>query len=419
MIRSTAPLDIPPLISNVVLLDMPDDEKEVMKRIVRECVLLYEELEKKRADQKVSFSDILSYFMKIRLASISTQLVDMQIENPEDEARKEEDDESAPLNEEDARHVARAAAIMQAPSLKIKATLALMKQRVKEGHKVIVCCTFMDPLYALQAMYGDGAAMFNGKLSENQQKETLESFEKKASAEVLLVTTMSGGTGLNLQMASAAIHMDRWWNPSLTEQATGRIWRTGQKKTCYVDHMHYKNSFDDTCTDLYNKWKAENAQKLFEDAGDEEFVSVQFDKSTAKKLLEELAKRLGLADDDGNQPKPQPQSNIRKAGGNASIQARLAKIARPNEAAAPPVVTAPAASGSAGASGSGAAGQWLPFPRAPPPPQRAPVQSGRPNPDIARIKREHDARVKSEQRRRQNERHNVIATVNLVESDFD
>ena len=40
--------------------------------------------------------------------------------------------------------------------------------------------------------------------------------------------------GLNLTAANHVIHFDRWWNPSVENQATDRAFRIGQKKNVLV-----------------------------------------------------------------------------------------------------------------------------------------------------------------------------------------
>ena len=40
--------------------------------------------------------------------------------------------------------------------------------------------------------------------------------------------------GLNLTRASHVFHFDRWWNPSVEDQATDRAFRIGQTKNVFV-----------------------------------------------------------------------------------------------------------------------------------------------------------------------------------------
>src|SRR4029077_5000897 len=44
----------------------------------------------------------------------------------------------------------------------------------------------------------------------------------------------AGGTGLNLTAASHVIHVDRWWNPAVEDQATDRAFRIGQHRNVQV-----------------------------------------------------------------------------------------------------------------------------------------------------------------------------------------
>lgn len=58
---------------------------------------------------------------------------------------------------------------------------------------------------------------------------------------ILLVGTMSGGAGLNLQKkASKMMFLDEPWHPAAKRQAQGRVWRTGQKSP--VQELNYRIS---------------------------------------------------------------------------------------------------------------------------------------------------------------------------------
>ena len=54
---------------------------------------------------------------------------------------------------------------------------------------------------------------------------------------ILLVSLKAGGTGLNLTAASHVIHLDRWWNPAVEDQATDRAYRIGQRRTVLVHKL--------------------------------------------------------------------------------------------------------------------------------------------------------------------------------------
>src|SRR5207237_6748134 len=49
--------------------------------------------------------------------------------------------------------------------------------------------------------------------------EMVGRFEDPRGPQLLLVSLKAGGTGLNLTAASHVIHLDRWWNPAVEDQA--------------------------------------------------------------------------------------------------------------------------------------------------------------------------------------------------------
>jgi SNF2 family DNA or RNA helicase len=51
---------------------------------------------------------------------------------------------------------------------------------------------------------------------------------------LFLLSLKAGGTGLNLTAASHVIHVDRWWNPAVEDQATDRAFRIGQQRNVQV-----------------------------------------------------------------------------------------------------------------------------------------------------------------------------------------
>ncbi|MHB8596347.1 MAG: DEAD/DEAH box helicase [Ktedonobacteraceae bacterium] len=51
---------------------------------------------------------------------------------------------------------------------------------------------------------------------------------------VFILSLRAGGVGLNLTKANHVFHFDRWWNPSVEDQATDRAFRIGQRKNVFV-----------------------------------------------------------------------------------------------------------------------------------------------------------------------------------------
>ncbi len=62
---------------------------------------------------------------------------------------------------------------------------------------------------------------------------------------LLLVSLKAGGSGLNLTAASQVIHIDRWWNPAVEDQASDRAWRIGQTSTVFVHKLATRGTIEE------------------------------------------------------------------------------------------------------------------------------------------------------------------------------
>jgi hypothetical protein len=125
-----------------------------------------------------------------------------------------------------------------------------MIERLKElakdsagDHKVIVFCEFRELQLLLQrcvaAFFGMAPSIVNGDTSadpraiENRQA-LIDAFQKKAGFNVIILSPLAVGFGVNIQAANHVIHFTRTWNPAKEDQATARAHRIGQTRTVTV-----------------------------------------------------------------------------------------------------------------------------------------------------------------------------------------
>ncbi|MDP9100874.1 MAG: DEAD/DEAH box helicase [Actinomycetota bacterium] len=96
---------------------------------------------------------------------------------------------------------------------------------------------FGDMLRAhLAARFGCEVAYLYGGQSKAQRDELVARFQNpdENGPSLFVLSLKAGGTGLTLTAANHVIHVDRWWNPAVEDQATDRAFRIGQTRSVQV-----------------------------------------------------------------------------------------------------------------------------------------------------------------------------------------
>lgn len=105
------------------------------------------------------------------------------------------------------------------------------------GEKVIVFTEYRTTQQYLRwrlEQEGLMALGFDGSLSANRKEWVRELFRRQGD---VLVSTESGGEGLNFQFASHVVNYDLPWNPMRIEQRIGRVHRLGQTRDVHIYNM--------------------------------------------------------------------------------------------------------------------------------------------------------------------------------------
>ena len=86
----------------------------------------------------------------------------------------------------------------------------------------------------LTARIGCPVLFLHGGTTKRQRDGLVERFQESDGPLLFLLSLKAGGTGLNLTAANHVIHVDRWWNPAVEDQATDRAFRIGQRRDVQV-----------------------------------------------------------------------------------------------------------------------------------------------------------------------------------------
>ncbi|MUL40557.1 ATP-dependent helicase [Streptomonospora sp. PA3] len=74
----------------------------------------------------------------------------------------------------------------------------------------------------------------HGGTPRARREELMRRFQTRPEPMVFLLSLKAAGTGLNLTAANHVLHIDRWWNPAVEDQATDRAFRIGQRRDVQV-----------------------------------------------------------------------------------------------------------------------------------------------------------------------------------------
>ncbi|MFG2903860.1 SNF2-related protein [Kitasatospora sp. NPDC048286] len=124
---------------------------------------------------------------------------------------------------------------------KVARLAELLEEALAEGDRTLVFTQYAEfgamlrPY--LRRRLGEEVLYLHGGLSRARREELVERFQSPDGPRVFLLSLRAGGTGLNLTAANQVIHLDRWWNPAVEEQATDRAFRIGQRRDVQVRRL--------------------------------------------------------------------------------------------------------------------------------------------------------------------------------------
>ena len=93
----------------------------------------------------------------------------------------------------------------------------------------------------------------DGKMSRPARTAAMDAFRDDPNVQVILVSIMAGGLGLNLTAGNSVFVMEPQFNPAAEAQAVDRVHRLGQKRPVRVVRYIMENSFEEKMRVLQTK----------------------------------------------------------------------------------------------------------------------------------------------------------------------
>lgn len=137
---------------------------------------------------------------------------------------------------------------------KVDKLMQLIDEAVETDQRVLVFTqykAFGDILQPyLSDRLGQTIPFLHGGVSKTARDAMVDDFQDPNGPRAMILSLRAGGTGLNLTAASMVIHMDRWWNPAVENQATDRAFRIGQDKNVQVHKMITRGTMEESIQDI-------------------------------------------------------------------------------------------------------------------------------------------------------------------------
>jgi SNF2 family DNA or RNA helicase len=117
-------------------------------------------------------------------------------------------------------------------------TLARLLTELKKGsHRCLIftqMTRMLDILEGFLNYYGHIYLRLDGSTKVEQRQALMERFNNQKKYFVFILSTRSGGVGINLTGADTVVFYDSDWNPTMDAQAQDRCHRIGQTRDVHI-----------------------------------------------------------------------------------------------------------------------------------------------------------------------------------------
>lgn len=129
-----------------------------------------------------------------------------------------------------------------------------------DGEKALLFTQFREfgdlILPYLTERFGTQIPFLHGGVTKQRRDDMVTGFQGENGPPLMLLSLKAGGTGLNLTAANHVIHLDRWWNPAVENQATDRAFRIGQQRAVQVRKLVCVDTIEERIDEMINGKKA-------------------------------------------------------------------------------------------------------------------------------------------------------------------
>mmetsp|Transcript_20127 Transcript_20127/g.28065 ORF Transcript_20127/g.28065 Transcript_20127/m.28065 type:complete len:1990 (-) Transcript_20127:136-6105(-) len=200
---------------------------------------------------------------------------------------------------------------------KLQMLAQLLKKLKLGGHRALLftqMTRMLDILEHFLNIYGYTYLRLDGATKPEQRQRLMERFNNNDKIFVFILSTRSGGVGVNLTGADTVIFYDTDWNPAMDLQAQDRCHRIGQTREVNIYRLVTRNTIEENILKKSNQKRQMNNMVI----GDGEFNTDFFSKMDPRELLgieiseedkkdknsfsrDQIERAMALAEDESDQ----------------------------------------------------------------------------------------------------------------------
>ena len=130
----------------------------------------------------------------------------------------------------------------------------ILEEILAEGDRALLFTQYTEfaelLLPHISARHQRDVLYLHGGTPQKRRSEMVQQFQSEQGPPLFLLSLRAGGTGLNLTAANHVIHLDRWWNPAVEDQATDRAFRIGQGRNVQVRKFICTGTLEEKIDDM-------------------------------------------------------------------------------------------------------------------------------------------------------------------------
>lgn len=123
-------------------------------------------------------------------------------------------------------------------SIKLSRLVEMTEEVIESGESMLIFSQFREICIELERLFKKlyyNTYLLHGGINRVKRQEMIEEFQSPdTEGSIFILSLKAGGLGITLTRANHVFHFDRWWNPSVENQATDRAFRIGQEKNVFV-----------------------------------------------------------------------------------------------------------------------------------------------------------------------------------------